>query len=118
MVYDSHHWRKVGLMIKAVLLAPEFDNERHPFMRAAFEELEARLLPFGGWSRQSGVEGAWRSGGRVYRDVSYQYAVSLTTWDQLPAWLAVVHWAREYFRQEAIYIEVAGVPDIIAGADG
>ncbi len=57
--------------------------------------------------------GTWRAGRRTYREVSREYTVSLTTWQQLPTWLAIVEWARERFRQEAIYVEVAGVPEIL-----
>jgi hypothetical protein len=39
--------------------------------------------------------------------------VSLTGWRQLPAWLIVVEWALERFDQEAVYIEVAGIPELL-----
>lgn len=57
----------------------------------------------------------WQSGERTYRDTSAQYVVSLTSWTQLPEWLLIVRWARTRFRQEAIYVKVAGIPEIIAG---
>ena len=56
----------------------------------------------------------WRDGDRTYRDRSRQYVVSLTSWTQLADWLAIVHWAVVAFHQEALYIEVAGVPEIIS----
>jgi hypothetical protein len=71
------------------------------------------LLQFGGFTRIPGVVGVWQSGEQVYRDRHHQYIVTLTTWVQLPAWLDVVSSACLTFRQEAMYIEVAGVPDII-----
>lgn len=39
--------------------------------------------------------------------------MALASWTQLPQWLEVVRWARTKFRQEAIYVEVAGIPEII-----
>ncbi len=100
-------------MIKTVLLVPIRDNEGRLYSRSAWDELEDRLLQFGGLSRTSGVVGVWRSGTRVYRDRSRQYVVSLASWMELPAWLDVVRWARRRFPQEAIYFEVAGVPEIL-----
>lgn len=61
----------------------------------------------------TGVHGTWEHGGRLYRDVSRQYVVSLTSWRQLPAWLELMDWVRQAFTQRAIYIEVAGVPEVL-----
>ena len=70
-------------------------------------------MQFGGVSWSGGVAGAWRSpSGRVYRDRNRQYTVSLERWSQFPDWLDVIRWVRERFRQEAIYIKVAGVPEV------
>jgi hypothetical protein len=102
-------------VIETVVLIPIKDNQGRPFGRSAWEELEARLLQFGGFTGPTEVEGVWRSGERTFRDTNAQYIVSLTSWTQLPDWLGIVHWARERFRQEAIYVKVAGIPEIIAG---
>ena len=101
-------------MIKTEFLVPIRDNQGRRFPQSTWLELEQRLVQFGGFSRTSGVVGVWQSEGRTYRDVSYRYTVSLASWTALPAWLDMVRWARERFQQEAIYIEVAGVPEILA----
>lgn len=100
-------------MIKTMFLVPLTDNAGLPFEDDAWTELERRLLRFGGFSAGGVVDGAWESGGKVYRDRSRTYIVSLESWAQLPEWLAMIRWVREAFRQEAIYIEVAGIPEII-----
>lgn len=101
-------------MIKTVFLVPTRDNEGRPFTPADWDALDEAILErFDGYTRRFGGEGAWRSGGRVYRDESYEYTISLMSWNRLPAWLDVVRWARQRFRQEAIYIEVAGIPEIL-----
>ena len=100
-------------MIKTEFLVPVRDNEGHPFPRSCWRELEERLLPFGGFFRQSDVTGAWQSDGPVYRDKSRRYVVALASWTEVPAWLALIQWVRERLRQEAIYIEIAGVPEVI-----
>jgi hypothetical protein len=104
-------------MIKTIFLVPVRDNDGRPFPRSAWRALEDRLLQFGGFSFTDGVYGTWQFGGRMYRDRSRRYTVSLTSWMQLPASLELVHWVRGTFRQEAIYVEVAGVPEIVGGAE-
>ena len=105
-----------GPLIRTVLLVPTRDNSGRPFPRPQWTELERRLATtFGGYSWTAGVHGAWEHQGRVYRDVSRQYLVTLQSWTQLGIWLDLVHWVRRTFQQEALYIEVAGVPEIISG---
>jgi hypothetical protein len=101
-------------MIKTHFLVPVRDNAGRPHSRGLWLELEQRLITlFGGYSRVTGIHGAWEYEGRIYRDISRGYSVSLERWTLLPVWLDLVRWARQAFQQEAIYIEVAGVPEII-----
>jgi len=104
-------------MVKAVLLVPAADNDGQLFLDAHWWALEAKLLDFGGFTRGGDVAGAWKAQGRVFRDESRQYIVALQSWRDLPAWLVVVEWARERFRQEAMFVEVAGVPEILGPAE-
>lgn len=104
-------------MIKTQVLVPTRDNDGRAFGRSAWRELERRLLAFGGYSRESGVFGGWTdASGRLYNDTSRQYTVALESWLDLAAWLAVVQWARTAFRQDALFIEVAGIPEVADGA--
>jgi hypothetical protein len=99
-----------------MFLVPVRDNDGRLFRRAAWDALEDRLeTTFGGFSQAPGIRGRWRVGNRVYRDTSRQYVVAIEAWGQLPAWLDLVEWVRVAFGQEAIYIEVAGIPEIFAG---
>jgi hypothetical protein len=104
-------------MIKTVLLIPMRDNDGQPFPPSAWQALEDRLLVFGGLSWQDGVHGVWEAAGRVYRDESRQYTVSLTSWREFPSWLNAVEWARDQFRQIALYIEVVGVSEILGAIE-
>jgi hypothetical protein len=105
---------RAGAMIKTIFLVPVRDNSGRLFPPAYWRDLRSQLMgQFGAFSRRSGVLGMWQAGGRVYQDVSYEYTISLTSWRQLAAWLAVVDQVRERFRQEAIYVEIAGVPEIL-----
>ncbi len=100
-------------MIKTMVLIPVFDNDGAPFSSSDWLQLESRLLAFGGLNWTDNVTGMWRSTDRVYQDRCRQYVVSLPSWLQLAAWLEVVLWARTRFRQVAIYIEVAGIPEVL-----
>jgi hypothetical protein len=104
-------------MIKAVMLVPVRDNDGRRFTKTEWTRLEHRLAAaFGGYSLLPGrVTGGWVHEGRLFRDQSRQYAVALNSWSQLSAWLEVVRWTRTAFRQEAMFIEVNGVPEVLHG---
>ena len=105
-------------MIKTETIIPTSDNDSVAFSRSAWRTLEGRLLEVGGGFTREPVMGGWAdSTGRVYTDRSRRYTVALESWRDLGAWLAVVEWAVVTFRQEALYIEVAGVPEIITEPD-
>jgi hypothetical protein len=104
------------MVIKTVFLVPVRDNEGRRFQPLAWRALKQRLISdFGGYTLTHGVQGAWRDEGLVYEDLNRQYTVVLSSWGQLAAWLRTVSWVRETFRQEAIYIEVEGHPEIWRG---
>lgn len=101
-------------MIKAVVLVPLRDNDGRTFPRSAWRDLEARLQQFGGFTRFPDVIGVWQaSGGQLYRDRSRHYMVSLVSWRLLPAWLKSISWAQDRFAQEAMYVEIGNVPEVI-----
>ena len=101
-------------MIKTLFLVPVRDNDGKPFPPSAWRELDQRLRSLGqGYSIEGVTTGVWQVCNRIFRDRSRRYVVALTSWAQLSRRLAVVQWARVRFQQEAIYIEVAGIPEII-----
>lgn len=102
-------------MIKTLVLVPIRDNDGQAFSPADWDLLERKLLErFGGFTGGGMAEGAWSDEtGKVYRDISRRYEVALSSWNQLPDWLDVVRWIRVHFRQIAVYVEVAGIPEII-----
>lgn len=102
-------------MIQTVILIPLTDNDGEPFPSSIWHQLQESLLTLaGGYSEEGPVSGAWRDqNGRVYRDKSLRYTVSLNSWTQFPEWLRLVDDLRKLYRQEALYIEVNGSPEII-----
>lgn len=101
-------------MIRTGILVPVADNQGKQFSAADWRALQGRLLDtFGPYSRHAEVTGKWRNPHSVtYTDVSRQYIVYLESFRQIAAWLEVVDWAREYFREEAIAVEVNTCPEI------
>ena len=103
-------------MIKTVVYIPEVDNDGDAFTHADWAWLHAELLArFGGYSLVGVVNGAWLEEGTTYHDQNREYVVSLQSWAQTPEWLACVNAIRERFRQIALYVEVAGIPEILSG---
>lgn len=105
-------------MIKTVLLVPEVGNTGQPFPRNLWDGLDARLLAFGGFARQTGIEGNWVGSTRTFKEPCRQYTVSLATVRQLPAWLDAVEWVLEAFEQEAVFVEINGAPEILSRKGG
>jgi hypothetical protein len=104
-------------VIKAIVLVPIRDNAGRQFRKAEWSALERRLIGLGGFSILPGhVVGAWEDAGIVYRDRSRQYLVLLQSWFDLSAWLQAIMWARTAFRQEALLIDVAGIPEVVGHA--
>lgn len=102
-------------MIRTLIHIPLRDNGGRPFTAAAFKEFESQALELaGGWTRETGAVGAWKDGDTVYDDELRVYSIALSSWLQVPAFLKLAEWARVQFAQEAIYVEIAGIPEIIA----
>ena len=92
-------------MIETVILIPHKDNDRKSFPPSAWKELERRFAIFE-WTRESDVYGEWVDDRRIYRDHSRQYTVALKSWLKVDEWLGVALWAKDYFRQKAVYIKI------------
>ena len=100
-------------MIKTLVVIPRRDNQGRPYPWPVWQELHDRLTLLGGYTRAPS-EGEWVAQGQRYRDRSYSYTVSLDSIKQLPAWLDIVRWAQQAFSQEAMYVEVAGQPEVVS----
>jgi hypothetical protein len=102
-------------MIESVIFLPRRDNDGKVFpasQRVAFEQRV--LAAFNGFTRQGNLQGVWQSPqGPVYLDQQVAYTVALASWRQVPVWLAIVEWALVAYRQEALYVKVAGIPEIL-----
>ena len=104
-------------MVKTVLLVPKANNDGRAFGPGVWGQLEERLLRWGGLSREADVDGWWVSDGKTYSDRSRRYVVALPSWRDLAAWLEVVDWARVAFGQHAMFVEVAGIPEVLGASE-
>ena len=111
-------------MIEAVAFVPVRSNDGVPYPRSFWRRLEESLIEdFGAFSRLSDVRGVWvdlpETPDRgiappvTYRDTSRQYVVALLSWSQFPVWLRAVDWILLETGQKALYIKVAGIPDVL-----
>ncbi len=103
-------------MIKARLLVPLTDNTGAAFSEAHLWRLAEQIVEtFGGFTSDRELDGAWSSpDGRLHLERVREYEVALDSWFQVAAFLDLARWARAHFEQEAIYLEINGVPEIIS----
>ncbi len=89
------------------LLLPLADNDTVPFSDAAFTAFEDFLVQLaGGFTRRGDVEGAWRApDGRVMRDRSRSYAVTVPEHLTDRVASSIDHYVRRQFRQQATFVE-------------
>ncbi len=107
-------------MIQSTIIVPVQDNDGQPFERRQWDALEARLLALaGGWTRQPESEGAWAGpDGRVHTDRSRLYMLAFGSWRTLGDFIALADWVRVEFRQEAVMVVIAGIPDVLGPGRG
>lgn len=101
-------------MFEATTLSPIADNDGVRFPDSILVELRGRLVTLaGGLTAEHDVSGVWIApDGRQFAERMTPYTVALRSWWQLPEFLAIVAWAREAFRQHAMFVRVAGVPEV------
>jgi hypothetical protein len=100
-------------MIKTVVFIPIRSNDGRRFPRRTWAEIEGRLKQFGGYTRGPEQQGSWHDGTRWYREPNFPYHIALQSARDLPTWLAFVAWVQEMLGQAAMYIEIAGQPEVI-----
>ena len=107
-------------MVDTTVLVHRRDSNGRPFSLRLWHELDARCAALcGGATRDSQVDGFWTDHtGRVYRDKSIRYSLTLQSARDLPGWIALMEWILVAFSQEAIYITINGRSEIIPKREG
>lgn len=90
------------------LLLPVRDNDGQHFSPAEIAAFETQLLTLaGGFTRKGEVAGVWRdSAGRVYRDRSRLYSLTVPRSAAASIARAIDRAVRSAFRQEASFVEL------------
>jgi hypothetical protein len=90
------------------LLLPVRDNDGQLFSPAEIAAFETQLLALaGGFTRKGEVAGVWRDGaGRVYRDRSRLYSLTVPRHAAASIARAIDRAVRSAFRQEASFVEL------------
>lgn len=103
-------------MVEVTLLIPVADNSGRPFTPFHVGVFEDKLLEtFGGFTRLPGTaSGHWLDGGTTYTDILFGYVVAVEGLVKGGEGLReVVDFARDHFRQEAIFLRYLGVAEIL-----
>jgi hypothetical protein len=103
-------------MIKATVLIPTTYNDGTPVEAATSASFSFRIhaLSPDGHTQRAGSRGEWRdASGLVVTDVLDEYTFALPGWRDVARFIELVDWARAAFRQEARYVEIMGVPEIL-----
>lgn len=103
-------------MIKAIVLIPLRLNDGTLVPVGTVIEFYARVFALSpsGHTRRPGASGSWRDDdGSVFTDDLTEFIFALPSWRDVSAFLSLVDWARVEMQQEAMYIEVMGVPEVL-----
>lgn len=100
-------------LIPTVVQLPSHDNDGKRIPRRTVRSFEARLAAIsgGGYNRRDAGVGFWKNpnDGHEYVDRQSEYRAGLEAIVSLRDYVDLLEWAVVAFRQEALYVEIAGV---------
>lgn len=102
-------------MIESFFLLPRADNDGQPFTDQQIKHLRETIIDqFGGLTvEENTATGFWKEGQELYKDNNDKYLIALESLQQIPELLQLVKQVRQDFDQEAIYLNVNGIVEII-----
>ncbi|SMO92783.1 hypothetical protein [Melghirimyces algeriensis] len=102
-------------MIETYILIPQADNDGNPFSVSKLKNLRNIIIEeFGGVSVEEGtISGYWKGGEKTYKDTNDKYMIALNSLTEIPKFLEIARWVRKEFQQEAVYVNIAGIAEII-----
>ncbi len=104
-------------MVEITIYIPTADNEGQAFDTAHHLAFDAFILKrFGGLTKDTReVEGLWESQGRIYKDRNLVYQVSIGSILDGGQLREVLSFAKQHYRQEAIFFRYLGITEIFSG---
>ncbi len=103
-------------LIEAVIPIPANSNASVPFTEVEWAALYARLASVAeGATRRGPHSGVWidPQTGTEYSEPVFEIEVGIESWMQIGAFVEVARWALSHFDQRAIFIKIAGVPEVL-----
>lgn len=104
-------------LIETYILIPTHYNNGKPIEEAKIERIELEYLEkFGGVTIEyNASKGLWKdpSNGKIYPDHHHKFITAIGGWHQVPDLLKIAEDIKKELHQEAIYINIAGIPDFI-----
>jgi len=103
-------------MFEVQFLVPESDNQGEPFTASDLDAWRRKLLDsFGGFTEYPGTAtGGWMDeGGIIYEDENQVFGVTISGLGDGEAVIEAAEFAKELFRQEAIFVRYLGQTEII-----
>jgi len=107
--------------IETYILVPKYYNEdengnRKLVERSKFKKLQQLYIEnFGGLTIEEKTStGFWvNEQGKVVQDETYKYIVAIQSWTDVPKLIEIAKFVKEEWKQDAVYINIAGIPDFI-----
>lgn len=102
-------------MIVVTIYVPVADNDGRAFRPADYARFESYVSDhFGGVTRLPGkLAGRWTKDGTLYFDRSWAYQIGIESLTHGAKIAALASFAKEHFRQEAIYFGYLGLAEIL-----
>lgn len=104
-------------LIETYILVPTHYNDGTPVEETKLEQLEVLYLEkFGGVTIEyNASKGLWKdpNTGTIYPDTHHKFIVALEHWNQVKDLIEIAETIKQELKQEAVYINIAGIPDII-----
>jgi len=103
------------MMMETYILVPKTYNDGKPVEDEKWEALKMMYL-----ERMGGVtiekdpkEGLWVDDGTLYEDKPVKYVCAIKSLKQIKDIIEIAEWVRDEWKQECVYVSVAGMADYI-----
>lgn len=102
-------------LIETYILVPTTYNNGEPVEAEKFEALQALYIEkVGGLTIEPETkQGFWTDGTTIYKDINLKYIAAIEHWNQVKDILEIAEYVKKEWNQEAVYINIAGIADII-----
>lgn len=112
----SHNFLKGVVFLKLIetfIMVPKQNNDGKAFPPSKYDNLNREIIEqFGGLTIEHAT-GFWSDGEKVYQDRNYKYIIGIQSLKQVAEILELARYIRKEFKQEAVYVNVSGIAEIV-----